>query len=610
MQIVPPIPKRKKNSPSTTPYTTLSNISQQKKKKWLTVGQKDQPIMIMILITLFLFGGIASRLTYFQIIKGQEFAEKAASNRTRIIPQAPVRGNLFDRKGRVLASTRLSHSAYLLPRIQIQPNWEEVKIELAKILNTNPEELQEKLKGENLDSPTLVKVGSNLTPQQITAIEENREILGEVELSIETIRNYPNNRVASHVLGYTREINAEELEQRRNEGYRLGDVIGKMGIERGLESKLRGQWGGIVLETDGAGKIVRRVGVQEAVAGQDIQLTLDLELQKVAEEALGDRKGAVVALDPRDGGVLAMVSYPGFDPNIFSDNITPEIWQEVQGQGNPFINRSIVGFPPASTFKVVTAAAGMETGKYPPNTVLPTYAFLRRAGMALGEWNRAGFGPMNYIRSMAWSSNTFYGQIGYGVGGENLIEWSRKFGFGSKTGIELVEETPGLIADNEWKQSRFNMDWTAGDTLNMSIGQGFTLATPLQVAGMFAIPANGGYRIVPHLENDSETYLAKRESLGMKPETISTIKQGLRAVVTSGTGGGSAVPGIAVAGKSGTAEAPPGKSHAWFGAYAPYDDNPSIVVVAFVEHSGGGGGAVAAPIVQRVLSAYFANETN
>ena len=139
----------------------------------------------------------------------------------------------------------------------------------------------------------------------------------------------------------------------------------------------------------------------------------------------------------------------------------------------------------------------METGKYPPNTVLPTYAFLRRAGMALGEWNRAGFGPMNYIRSMAWSSNTFYGQIGYGVGGENLIEWSRKFGFGSKTGIELVEETPGLIADNEWKQSRFNMDWTAGDTLNMSIGQGFTLATPLQVAGMFAIPANGGYRIVP-----------------------------------------------------------------------------------------------------------------
>ncbi|AFZ47557.1 peptidoglycan glycosyltransferase [Cyanobacterium stanieri PCC 7202] len=601
--------RKSKNPVNPRPYTTLSNISQQKKKKWLTVGQKDQPIMILILVSLFLFGGIASRLAYLQIIQGQEFAQKATSNRTKIIPQAPVRGNLFDRQGRILASTRLSHSAYLLPRIQIQPNWEEVKVELATILNIPPEELQEKLKGENLDSPTLVKVGSNLTPQQITAIEENRQVLGDVELNIDSIRHYPNNRIASHVLGYTREIDAQELEQLRSEGYRLGDVIGKMGVEAGLENKLRGEWGGIVLETDGAGRVVRRVGMQEAVSGQDIQLTLDLELQKVAEEALGARRGAVVALDPNTGAVLAMVSYPGFDPNIFSDRITDEIWREVQGQGNPFINRSIVGFPPASTFKVVTAAAGMETGKYPPNTVLPTYAFLRRGGMALGEWNRSGFGPMNYIRSMAWSSNTFYGQIGYGVGGENLIEWSRKFGFGSRTGIELREETPGLIADNEWKQRRFNTDWTAGDTINMSIGQGFTLATPLQVAVMFAVPANGGYRVTPHLENDPETYLARRESLNMKPETINTLRQSLRAVVTSGTGGGSAVPNIAVAGKSGTAEAPPGKSHAWFGAYAPYDD-PSIVVVAFVEHSGGGGGAVAAPIVQRVLSAHFNDNNN
>lgn len=603
MQIVNPR-RKSKNPVNPRPYTTPSNISQQKKKKWLTVGQKDQPIMILILLSLFLFGGIASRLAYLQIVQGQEFAQKATSNRTKIIPQAPIRGNLFDRQGRVLASTRLSHSAYLLPRIQIQANWEEVKVELASILNITPEELQEKLKGENLDTPTLVKVGSNLTPQQITAIEENRELLADVELNIDSIRHYPNNKVASHVLGYTREIDAQQLEALRSEGYRLGDVIGKMGVEAGLESQLRGQWGGIVLETDGAGKVVRRIGQQEAVAGQDIQLTLDLELQKVAEEALGNRRGAVVALDPNDGAVLAMVSYPGFDPNIFSDRITEEIWQEVQGQGNPFINRSIVGFPPASTFKVVTAAAGMETGKYPPNTVLPTYAYLRKGGMALGEWNRAGFGPMNYIRSMAWSSNTFYGQIGYGIGGDNLIEWARKFGFGSKTGIELKEETPGLIADNNWKQQNFKMDWTGGDTINMSIGQGFTLATPLQVAVMFAVPANGGYRVTPHLENNPDTYLAKRESLNMKPETINTLRQGLRAVVTSGTGGAASVPNIAVAGKSGTAEAPPGESHAWFGAYAPYD-NPSIVVVAFVEHSGGGGGSVAAPIVQRVLSAHF-----
>jgi penicillin-binding protein 2 len=211
---------------------------------------------------------------------------------------------------------------------------------------------------------------------------------------------------------------------------------------------------------------------------------------------------------------------------------------------------------------------------------------------------------MGFVSAMAWSSNTFFGQIGNGVGGEKLIEWSRKYGFGSPTGIELTEESGGLIADNEWKRRRFNWDWTVGDTVNMSIGQGFTLATPLQVAVMFAVPANGGYRVVPHLQEDKATYMSKRESLNIKPETVKSLREGLRAVITRGTGGKAAVSGVAVAGKSGTAEAPPGKSHAWFGAYAPYE-NPEIVVVAFVEHSGGGGGSTAGPIVREVLEAYF-----
>ena len=595
-------PRNKSARKALTNPSTIS--SRQNDQKWLTVGQKGQPIMVMTIISLLLFGAIATRLAYLQIVQGEEFAQKANSNRTRIIPQAPVRGNLFDRKGRVLATTRLSHSAYLLPRIQIEENWQEIRETLAQILQMSPEELQTKISAEEFDTPTLVKIGHNLSPEQITAIEENRHILKDVEIDIDTIRYYPQNNFASHVLGYTREIDAQELEKLRSEGYRMGDVIGKMGVEAGLENQLRGEWGGILLETDGAGKVVRKMGVQQASSGQDVTLTLDMELQRVAEQALGDRRGAVVALDPRDGGVLAMVSYPGFDPNVFSGRITDQIWKEVQGNGNPFVNRALMGFPPASTFKIVTAAAGMETGKFPPNTVLPTYAYLRVAGMALGEWNRAGFGPMNYIRSMAWSSNTFYGQIGRGVGGENLIQWSRNFGFGSKSGIELKEETPGLIADNDWKQRRFNTEWTQGDTINMSIGQGFTLATPLQVAMMFAVPANGGYRVIPHLQNNQDNYIEKRHNLNMKPETINILRQGLRSVVTSGTGGRSALPNVAVAGKSGTAEAPPGKSHAWFGAYAPYD-NPEIVVVAFVEHSGGGGGATAAPIVQQVLQKYF-----
>ncbi|MTF39019.1 penicillin-binding protein 2 [Cyanobacterium aponinum] len=605
MQLTPIIKKSKKSSLKSR-QVTFSDTRNPRQKIWLNVGQKDQPIFIMLLISLFFFGAIASRLAYVQLVEGNTYQEKAENNRTKILPKPPVRGNLYDRKGRILGATRLSHSAYLWPIVRKQENWAEIRSVLAQILNIPETELQKTLEQENYDSPTLVRIARNLTPQQITAIEENRNLLSEVEVDTDTIRYYPHGKNGSHVLGYTREINAEELTQRKEQGYRLGDVIGKMGVESAFESDLRGEWGGILLERDGAGKVLGKLGLKEAKAGNDVTLTLDLDLQKAAEQALGDRKGAVVALDPRDGSVLAMVSYPGFDPNIFSGKITTQLWKEVQGKGNPFINRSLRGFPPASTFKIVTATAGLESGKYKPSTILPTYAYLRVGGTAFGEWNRSGFGPMGFVRAMAWSSNTFFGQIGNGVGGETLIEWARKYGFGSKTGIELEEDTPGLIADSQWKKERFNWEWTVGDTVNMSIGQGFTLATPLQVAVMFAVPANGGNLVVPHLRQDP-SYLEKRKSLDLKPETLKTLREGLRAVVTNGTGGKAAVDGVAVAGKSGTAEAPPGKSHAWFGAFAPYE-NPEIVVVAFVEHSGGGGGSTAGPIVQKVLTAYFAQK--
>ncbi|BAQ60598.1 cell division protein FtsI [Peptidoglycan synthetase] [Geminocystis sp. NIES-3708] len=583
---------------------TVNRLRSEQKKVWLTVGQNDQPVFIMLLISLFLVGTIGFRLGYLQIVEGDKYSLKADNNRTKIIPKPPVRGNLFDRKGRILGATRLSHSAYLWPIAQKKENWQEAKTMLAKILGISEDNLQNILEKEGYDSPTLVRIARNLTPQQITAIEENRNLLSEVEVDADTVRYYPNHKIGSHVLGYTREINADELRERQKEGYRMGDVIGKMGAEAGFESELRGEWGGILMERDGTGKVIRKLGIKEAKAGNDVTLTLDLELQKVAEKALGDRKGAVVALDPRDGAVLAMVSYPAFDPNIFSGKITEQVWQEVQAKGYPLINRALMGFPPASTFKIVTATAGMESGKFSSKTVLPTYAYLHVGGTAFGEWNRAGFGPMGFVRAMAWSSNTFFGQIGNGVGGETLIDWSRKYGFGSKTGIEIPEETPGLIADNEWKKKRFDWEWTVGDTVNMSIGQGFTQATPLQVAVMFAVPANGGYKVIPHLYEDKTAFLKKRQSLNLKPETVSTIREGLRAVVSSGTGGKAALSGIAVAGKSGTAEAPPGKSHTWFGGFAPYD-KPEIVVVAFVEHSGGGGGSTAGPIVKQVLEAYF-----
>ncbi|WP_267383283.1 penicillin-binding protein 2 [Cyanobacterium sp. uoEpiScrs1] len=573
-----------------------------------TIGQKRQPWLIMILISLILLGGIGSRLVYLQLLKGEVYREKAENNRIRIIPKPPVRGNIFDRKGRILASTRLTHAAYLWPIVIRESNWEKNLRYLSQLLSISEDDIEQKIKQAGYNSPTLIRIARSLNPAQITALEEFKSELNGLEVDIESVRDYPNQDLAAHVLGYTGELNAEQLSKRRSEGYRLGDIVGKTGVEAAYEQQLRGEWGGLQLEVDGAGKVVKVLGQKIRKTGKDVTLTLDIDVQKAAEDALGKRKGAIVAIDPRDGGILAMVSYPRFNPNVFSSQITPETWEKWRRQGDPFVNRALRGFPPASLFKIVTATAGMETEKYPPDTVLNTFAYLNVGGTAFGEWNRAGFGPIGYVRAMAWSSNTFHGQIARGVGGPTLIKWARNYGFGNKTGIELKEEARGLIADDTWKRNNYSWGWTDGDTVNMSIGQGFTQATPLQVAIMFAVPANDGYRVKPHFLMADGDVSKWRTSMNLKASTIKTLKQGLRAVVLSGTGKALNSPNLPpVAGKTGTAEAPPGKVHAWFGGYAPYDQ-PEIVVVAFAEHSGGGGGSVAAPMVRQVMEAHFKNK--
>jgi penicillin-binding protein 2 len=559
----------------------------------------------MLLVSAFLFLGLGSRLVYLQLIEGQRNRQMAENNRIRLIPKQPVRGNIFDRKGRVLASSRLSYAVYLWPIAHKRAEWSTTLKRLSKILNIPESDIEKRLEQAGYNSPSLIRIARDITPGQITALAEHSNELEGVEVDTEAVRNYPNGDLAAHVLGYTGELNDEELAKRKKEGYRLGDIVGQMGVEEAFEQTLRGEWGGQQVEVDGAGLVLRVIGHKKAKPGKDVYLTLDLELQKAAEAALGDRKGAIVALNPNNGAVLAMVSRPSFDPNIFSTRITSKTWKQLQGKDHPFVNRALRGFPPASTFKIVTATAGMESGKFSPNTVLQTFAALQVGGTAFGEWNHAGFGPLGFVGALAVSSNTFFGQIGRGVGGPTLIEWTRKYGFGQKTGIDLSDESSGLVADDTWKLKQFKWEWTVGDTVNMSIGQGFTQATPLQLAVMFSVPANDGYRVKPHLLKDNEESKNWRESLNLKPETLKVLREGLRKVVTSGTGSALKVPHLPpVAGKSGTAEAPPGKAHAWFGAYAP-SHKPEIVVVAFCEHSGGGGGKTAGPIVRQVMEAYF-----
>ncbi|MDT3675434.1 MAG: penicillin-binding protein 2 [Microcystis wesenbergii TW10] len=599
--------KLKPKKPLTSPTRPSPNKLQNKiKDKERLVGRQRQSWLIMGLISLVLLGGVGSRLAYLQLQQGQINRERAENNRIRILPKPPVRGNLFDRNGKVLATARLTHAAYIWPKSQRNPAQKLNLDRLASILAIPRSDLEKRINEADENPSTLIRIARGLTPGQIIALEEYKDELTGIEVDVESVRYYPNGKIGAHILGYTGELTPEEYQAKRRQGYRLGDVVGKMGVEAAYESKLRGEWGGMQLEVNGSGQVIQILGQKIAKPGQDVTLTLDLKLQKAAEAALGKRKGAIVAIDPRDGSVRAMVSYPSFDPNVFSAPITTATWKKLQAEGNPFVNRALQGFPPASTFKVVTATAGMESGKFPPNTVLNTFAALYVGGTAFGEWNRAGFGPMGFVRAMAMSSNTFHGQIGRGVGGPALIAMARRYGFGQKTGIELAEETPGLIADRDWKLRNFkNWDWSVGDTINMSIGQGFTLATPLQVAVMFAVPANGGFLVKPHLLQDARDVKEWRKSLNMKPSTLDTLRKSLRAVVAEGTGRALSDPALPpVAGKSGTAEAPPGQSHAWFGAFAPFD-KPEIVVVAFAEHSGGGGGKVAAPMVRQVMEAYF-----
>jgi penicillin-binding protein 2 len=573
-----------------------------------TVGRSFQAVIVIAGISLLMLGGIGSRLAYLQLVEGKTNRQLADTNRVRLIPKQPERGKIMDRKGRILAGSRLSYAVFVWPLARKKSEWGTTVKRLSQVLNIPPEKIEKRLEQAGYNSPTLLRIARGINPAQVTALAEFGSEMEGVVVDAETVRYYPNGDLAAHIIGYTGEMSDAQLEQYKdkNKDYRLGDVIGQMGVESAFEDLLRGEWGGQQVEVDGAGQVVRILGKKPTQTGKDVTLTIDLDLQKAAEAALGDRKGAIVAIDPNNGAVLAMVSRPAFDPNLFSARISDAQWKRLQGEDHPFVNRALQVFQPASTFKIVTTTAGLESGKYSPDTVLPTYASIVVGGVEFNDWNRAGFGPLGFPGAMAWSSDTFFYQVAMNVGDQVMIDWTRRYGFGRKTGIELSdEEAPGLVADDAWKRKEIGDGWFQGDTVNMSIGQGFLLTSPLQVAMMFAVPANGGYLVKPHLLKDNEAAKTWRESLNLQPSTIEVLREGLRQVVTSGTGTAVDSPNVPlIAGKSGTSEDMGDGSDTWFGAYAPANQ-PEIVVVAFGEKSGGGGGSFAAPLVRQVLEAHF-----
>ena len=563
-------------------------------------GMQQQPAVLLTLVVLFA-SAMVLRLGWLQLVQGQENRARADENRIRLVPRHPMRGRILDRNGQVLVSSRLTYNLYVQPRQVPADQWPALRDRLATVIGMAPAELDERRRNGANQEGYRIELAYNLKPEQVLRFREQAGNLRGAEVDVDYLRAYPYGSLGAHVLGYTSPITAEEFDKLEAKGYRMQDRIGRSGIENAFERHLRGEWGGQQLEVNAAGQVQRVLGDKQAKPGRDLRLTIDLELQKTAEKALaGVRKGAIVAMDPQTGAIRAMASRPNFDPNIFASGPTAAQWTALGGTEAPMLNRSFQGFPPASTFKLVTTIAGIESGRMTETSKLPTMNSFCYRGQCYGD--HGSFGVIGFPMALAVSSNSFYYQVGLKVGPKELFKAARRMGYGQLTGIELKDEDGGgLLGDEAWKQKVYGEPWTSVDTISSAIGQGPVLVTPLQMARLYAAVSNGGWLVTPHVvERPTE-----RRWIGLKAGTLRALRQGLRMVVTEGTATILNDPTLPpVAGKTGTGEDPPRPDHAWFGGYAPAG-KPTLVIVAFGENSGGYGGTVAAPMVKALMTTWF-----
>ena len=563
-------------------------------------GMGRQPAVLLLVVLLF-SSAMVARLAWLQLAHGAENRARADENRIRLMPRNPIRGRLLDRHGQVLATSRLTYNLYIQPREVGDAQWPTLRERLAAVIGVAPSQLEERRRSGANAEGFRIALASGLKPEQVLRFREQSAGLTGAEVDVDILRSYPHGRLAAHVLGYTSGITEEEYDQLQAKGYRIRDRVGRSGLEKQFERHLRGEWGGQQVEVNAAGQVQRILGEKPARAGQDLRLTLDLALQQAAERALdGVRKGAIVALDPQTGAIRALASRPSFDPNVFSPGPSSREWANLNAPDAPLLNRAFQGFPPASTFKIVTSVAGLESGRYSADSKVMTMNSFCYAGLCYGD--HGAHGAIGFPFALAVSSNTFYYQVGLKVGPDELFKAARRMGYGRVTGVELVEEeTPGLLGDQAWKREVLGEGWTPVDTITSAIGQGALQVTPIQMARLYAAVANGGWLVTPHLV-DRPT---ERTWIGLKPATLQVLRDGLRQVVTNGTATMLNDPSLPpVAGKTGTGEDPPRPDHAWFGGYAPAD-KPTLVIIAFGENSGGYGGTVAVPMVKALMMTWF-----
>jgi penicillin-binding protein 2 len=583
-----------------------------------------------------LFTLLVGRFFFLQVVQHDHFQTLAENNRISIVPVAPNRGLILDRNGIVLAH---NYSAYTLEITPSKIQDLEATINgLAMLVDIQPRDRKRfrKLLEESRNFESL-PIRARLNDIEVARFTANRFRFAGVDIKARLFRHYPKGELASHAIGHIGRINEADLDRLEASddmaNYRGSDHIGKLGIEQSYEKQLHGVTGFEQVETDAGGRAIRTLSRRAPVSGSDLTLTLDSRLQEVAEKAFGQFRGALVAIEPKSGEVLAFISKPGFDPNLFIDGIDPVSWDALNNSlDKPLNNRALRGqYPPGSTFKPFMALAGLELGKRTPSYTISDPGFFTLAGNAhrYRDWKVGGHGSVDLHKSIVISCDTYYYGLANDLGPDNIFNFIGQFGFGKKTGIDIEGETTGLLPSREWKMKRYKQKWYAGDTISVGIGQGYNLATPLQLAFATAILANNGTVIRPHLvrsildanTNQIQTVPAAKPvaTLILKPENLELVRKAMIAVTQPGgtaTRVGVGAPYL-TAGKTGTAQvvaikqnekyvegrvAERNRDHALFIAYAPADD-PKIAMAILVEN-GGHGGSVAGPIARTILD-YF-----
>ncbi len=575
-------------------------------------GEIDHPkikMIVLLFVVITTSTALCARLVWLQIVQGKFYKARALENSTRVTFLRAPRGIIYDRHGNMLATNKQTLSLVAVPA-QID-DVEDLTRRLARVLGVDEPEIREKLlKAKESDSVLPVVLERDLELKVVSRFYDQKLFLPGIDILPDISRNYPQGELFCHLLGYCGEITESQLKKRPER--RMGDIVGQDGVERYYDTQLRGIDGEQRVRVNASGLTFSRdtahpVVTKEAQPGLPVVLSIDMDLQQAAAEALGDRHGAVVACDPKTGEILALVSNPKFDPNCFTRRITPAVWKKLNAPDHPLFNRALSGFPPGSIWKAITTLGALQYKVVKPDTKIHVSGGIALGGFFFHDWTGSS-GIFDLVKCLAWSRDSAYYQMALKMTPEMIREWGLYFGAGRPTGIELPHESSGLVPDSKWKERVYKEKWYPGNTLHMSIGQTFLQVTPVQAARMYAGLGMKGKVPDLHLAikiGDRQIPPQMHETVKVKKEYMEVVSKGLKAVVASGTGGATRLGNVEVAGKTGSAEAPPlgSKTHAWFCCYAPAD-NPRIAICAFIEH-GGHGGSAAAPVAKVVLERFF-----